>query len=117
MDENAKLIKSVIILNIITLVVVIVLLGLQVYQMATVKLSVTPPIDQQKQTQESSDSAGASQNQQQNQQGATMMQQQNGTMPTGQQMPSGQQSVKCGDNVCDALEKANPNLCPKDCSK
>lgn len=22
---------------------------------------------------------------------------------------------KCGDGICDALEKANPNLCPKDC--
>lgn len=117
MDENAKLIKSVIILNIITLVVVIVLLGLQVYQLVTVKPSVMPPIDQQKQTQKQSDSAGTSQNQQN-----TTTQQQNGSMPMGQQMPSGQQqsgiqSEKCGDGICDALEKANPNLCAKDCSQ
>lgn len=108
MDENAKLIKSVIILNIITLVVVIVLLGLQVYLMVSVKPAA--PIDQQKQeTQKTPDSA--SQSQQQN----------GGTMPTGQ-MPTGQQSSgiqneKCGDGVCDAIEKANPNLCAKDCSQ
>jgi RET, Cysteine Rich Domain len=25
-------------------------------------------------------------------------------------------SVKCGDGICDEKEKANPNLCPKDCT-
>lgn len=113
MDENAKAMKSVMILNIITVVVVVVLLGLQVYQMVTAKPSVTP-IDQQKQTQKPSDSTGISQNQQ----SAPTAQQQNGTMSTGQQAPTGgQQSIKCGDNVCDTLETANPNLCPKDCGK
>lgn len=116
MDENAKAIKSVMILNIITVVVVVVLLGLQVYQMVTAKPSLAP-IDQQKQAQKPSDSTGASQNQQQNQQSAPVVQQQNGTMPTGQAPMGGQQSIKCGDNVCDTLETANPNLCPKDCSK
>jgi len=26
------------------------------------------------------------------------------------------QNGKCGDGICDAKEKANPNLCPKDCN-
>lgn len=118
MDENTKLIKSVMILNIITLVVVIVLLGLQVYQMVTVKPPVMPPFDQQKQTQKQSDSAGTSQNQQQNQQSDTARQQ-NRTMPMGQQMPSGQQqsgiqSEKCGDGICDNIEEQSGS-CNQDC--
>ncbi len=24
---------------------------------------------------------------------------------------------KCGDNICDEIERANPNLCPRDCEK
>lgn len=27
------------------------------------------------------------------------------------------QSEKCGDEICDSFEKANPNLCPKDCQE
>jgi len=29
--------------------------------------------------------------------------------------PFQEQVGRCGDNICDAFEKANPNLCPKDC--
>ena len=37
----------------------------------------------------------------------------NNKPPTGNKPPT---SKKCGDGVCDPLEKANPKLCPKDCS-
>jgi len=37
---------------------------------------------------------------------------QNSSAPTGGQMQSGN---PCGDGVCDAFEKANPNACPQDC--
>jgi len=33
---------------------------------------------------------------------------------TGQKPPT---NKKCGDGVCDAMEKSNPKLCPKDCTK
>lgn len=38
--------------------------------------------------------------------------------PTGaqQQIPANETTQgKCGDNTCDAIEKANPNVCPQDC--
>ena len=106
MDENTKLMKSVMILNIITVVVVVVLLGLQVYQIVTVKPYAGPAIDQQKQSPATQPQSGITPK--------------SGGTPMGQQMPSGQQqsglqNEKCGDGICDAMEKANPNLCAKDC--
>ena len=39
--------------------------------------------------------------------------QQNSSISTGTLPPSG--GGRCGDNICDAFEKANPNACPQDC--
>jgi DNA-binding beta-propeller fold protein YncE len=37
---------------------------------------------------------------------------------SGNPLPSGGQNQgRCGDGICDSFEKANPNLCPKDCTK
>ncbi|MBI3753240.1 MAG: hypothetical protein HY266_04235, partial [Deltaproteobacteria bacterium] len=37
--------------------------------------------------------------------------------PQKQILPQAQTNKLCGDGVCDSAEKANPNLCPKDCKE
>ncbi|MBI3754620.1 MAG: hypothetical protein HY265_00450, partial [Deltaproteobacteria bacterium] len=37
--------------------------------------------------------------------------------PQKQILPQTQTNKLCGDGVCDSAEKANPNLCPKDCKE
>lgn len=116
MDENTKSTKLMMYLIIATLVVVIVTLGLQVYQIATVKP--LPPLGTQQQDSQRPQSTAPSQ--QQSGQSASMMQQQGGTMPMGGQAPSGGQQSggqmmgKCGDGVCGTIEKEN-GICPTDC--
>lgn len=37
------------------------------------------------------------------------------TLNDNKQLPQKEILKKCGDNICDAVETANPNLCPTDC--
>ena len=111
------------VLNIIIASVAVVVLGLQIFQIATrldasslekLQEQLNKIENQQKQT---GASTGASYQQQ------VPTQTQGGIMPSGAtvsqqsgtQKPSGSTNAKCGDGTCDAMEKANPNLCPTDC--
>lgn len=126
MDEQLKLIKSILVISGITIASVLVLLGLQVYQLAGKSDKIMQNQLQQlqkdikelqKQFEEPITTSGATQNQPPQQQTI----QSGGTTPPstiqpgGTQKPSGSTNAKCGDGTCDAMEKANPTLCPTDC--
>lgn len=36
---------------------------------------------------------------------------------SGEQQPQGGITSKCGDGICESVEKTNPNACPQDCGK
>lgn len=145
MDEQLKLIKSIIALNIIIIIVVFVILGLQIFRTLAKPNAVSlgdlftkqqerldklesqqeeanVPTDTQSQVQQQAQQQVQQQTQSQVQQQAPA-QTQSGTPPQqqqtipsgGTQKPSGSTNAKCGDGTCDAMEKANPNLCPTDC--
>lgn len=136
MDEQLKLIKSIIALNIIIAIVVFVILGLQIYR-TLAKPNMLPlgdfftkqqerldklesqqeetnlPTDAQSQVQQQAQQQVQQQAPAQTQSGTPPQQQQ--TIPSGgTQQPTGGMIGKCGDGVCGPVEKTN-NSCSVDC--
>lgn len=122
-NEQTKSIKSIMILNIIIASVAVVVLGLQIFQVATrLDTSSLEKLQEQLNKIESQQKrTGASTGAQYQQQSSA--QTQGGTMPSGgtasqqsgTQKTSGSVAGKCGDGFCGDMEKANPTLCPADC--
>lgn len=100
-NGNKKLLWLIAIVNILTL---ILLTGFIVMSWDVITTGKTSQQEDQQQTPTSTQQQTPPQTQQQ-------------TPSTGGQIqpPSGGTTGKCGDGVCDTVEKANPNLCPQDC--
>ena len=122
------------VLNIIIASVVVVIFGLQIFQVATrVDVSSFEKLQEQlnkieSQQKQTSASTGAQYQQQSPQtQGGTTPSGGAAPQQSGIQKPSGSAGTqtqpstggtakgKCGDGTCDTVEKANPTLCPTDC--
>ncbi|MEK7097338.1 MAG: hypothetical protein AAB906_00650 [Patescibacteria group bacterium] len=130
MDEQIKLIKTILIVNILSLIVIIVLFGVQIFQIAGGKMNLGILSNKEAATENDKTDNGENDvpgNQdnpdsnnnlwngaQQNEMPDISAGQQNLQPPT--QDGNAVFQKKCGDNTCDELEK-NTGICPKDCSK